>query len=544
VRAGLISQVAAGVYSYLPMALRSLRKIETIIREEMDAAGGQEVLLPVLQPLELWEQSGRAAAMGPTLFRLLDRRERPLALGPTHEEVITELVRRNVRSYRDLPLNLYQIQTKLRDEARPRAGLIRVREFAMKDAYSFHASQEDLDKTYLRMVQAYHNIFSRCGLEVIAVEADSGAIGGKDSQEFMLVTPMGEDEVVRCRNCGYAANVEKAEAIVPEMPKEALLPLEEVSTPGVTTIPDLARYLDVPEAKTLKAVFYACDGEVVFVTIRGDLEVNEVKLANHLKCKELRLATDAEARAAGLTPGYASAIGLRGVRRIGDRSITSGTNFVVGANKPDTHLRNANYGRDFEVDDVIDILKAQPGHACVRCGGLLEFARGVEVGHVFKLGTRYSETFNAMFLDSDGVEQPIIMGCYGIGVGRLLGAAIEANHDERGMIFPAAIAPYEVYLVGLNIDRQDVRTTADQVYADLQAASVEVLYDDREESAGVKFSDADLLGMPVRVTVSPRTLREGKVEIKRRRDEAAKAFLVSPGDVVAEAHRLLETDRV
>ncbi|MBI4236045.1 MAG: proline--tRNA ligase [Chloroflexi bacterium] len=526
-RAGLIHQVAAGVYSYLPLALRSLRKIEAVIREEMNAAGGQEVLLPVLQPEELWQKSGRAAAFGPTLFRLKDRRDRPLVLGPTHEEVVTDLVHRNVRSYRDLPLCLYQIQTKLRDEARPRAGLIRVREFAMKDAYSFHADDEDLDRGYQRMVQAYRNIFARCGLEAVAVDADSGAIGGKDSQEFMLLAESGEDEIVLCRACGYAANVEKAQARIPPVPPEVPLPLEEVSTPGIITIADLARFLGIPEAKTLKAVFYACDGQVVFVTIRGDLEVNEVKLKNTLRCAELRLATDQEVRAAGLVAGYASPIGLRGVRRVADYSITSGANFVVGANRPDTHLRNASYPRDFQVEDIRDIAKAQPGHGCPRCGAPLAVARGIEVGHVFKLGTAFSTPFDATFLNRDGVEKPIIMGCYGIGVGRLLGAAIESHHDEKGILFPPALAPFPVHLVALNQERSDVRDAAESVYVGLQAAGVEVLYDDREESAGVKFNDADLLGMPVRVTVSPRTLREGKVELKRRADPPASARLVS-----------------
>lgn len=465
-----------------------------------------------------------------------------MVLGPTHEEVITELVSRNVHSYRDLPLNLYQIQTKLRDEARPRAGLIRVREFAMKDAYSFHADEEDLDRGYRRMIQAYHNIFSRCGLDVVAVEADSGAIGGKDSQEFIHFTESGEDEIILCGSCGYAANMEKAEARIPEMPKEDPLPLERVDTPGVSTIPDLSRFLHIPEMKTLKAVFYTSDGEVVFVTIRGDLEVNEVKLRNALHCAELRLATDEEVRAAGLVPGYASAVGLQGVRRVADHSITSGANFVVGANEPNAHLRNANYPRDFEVDEILDIAKAQPGHGCPHCGNGLELRRGIEVGHVFKIGTTYSKLFSANFLDRDGTERPVIMGTYGIGVGRLLGAVIESSHDEKGIIFPTAIAPFPVHLVALNIEREEVQMAADRVYADLQAAGLEVLYEDREESAGVKFSDADLLGMPVRVTVSPRTMADSeKVELKRRRDAREKAMVIPLNDAVQGVKQLLAT---
>ncbi|MDP7619048.1 MAG: proline--tRNA ligase [Dehalococcoidia bacterium] len=533
IRAGLISQLSAGIYSYLPLAVRSLRKIETIIREEMDAAGGQEILMPVLQPEELWEQSGRASSMGPTLFRLQDRRSRRLVLGPTHEEVATTLARQNVHSYRDLPLNLYQIQTKLRDEARPRAGLIRVREFAMKDAYSFHVDEQDLDTTYQRMVQAYSNIFERCGLDVTVVEADSGAIGGKDSQEFMFLSDSGEDDVVICRSCGYAANVEKAQVRIPTVEDEPLSELDPVSTPGVKTIPDLAEFLGIPESKTLKAVFYSCDGEIVFVTIRGDLEVNEVKLKNGLKCADLRLATDDEVRGAGLVAGYASPIGLEGVRRLADRSIETGANYVVGANISDTHYRNANYPRDFTVDEVLDLTRAQPGHGCTRCGHELRFSRGIEVGHVFKLLTSYSETFDATFLDTDGTQKPMVMGCYGIGVGRVLGAAIESNYDDRGIAFPRSIAPADVQLVALNLDREGVRETAETVYDALKAAGLETIYDDREESAGVKFADADLLGLPLRITVSPRNLREGNVELKLRLDDASEAQL-APVDAASD----------
>ena len=527
VRAGLISQLAAGVYSYLPLALRSIRKIEAIIRDEMDATGGQEILMPVLQPEDIWQQSGRASSMGATLFRLNDRRERPLVLGPTHEEVVTTLARQHVRSYRDLPLTLYQIQTKLRDEARPRAGLIRVREFAMKDAYSFHVDDDDLDRTYQRIVTAYHNIFRRCGLDVVAVEADSGAIGGKDSQEFVLLAESGEDEVVICPQCAYAANMEKAEARVAASGSAPLALLERVETPGVTSIDDLARFLGVPSSSTLKAVFYASDGEVVFVVIRGDLDVNEVKLKNALRSTDLRLATDEEVKSAGLVAGYASPIGVSGVRRFADDSITFGANFVVGANESGVHLRNANYPRDFQVDQILDIMKAQAGHGCPRCGAALEVSRGIELGHLFKLGTTYSVPFGATFLDQTGAHKPIIMGCYGIGVGRILGAAIESNHDERGIMFPPNIAPVQVHLVALNADRDDVRETAEHVYDELQRSGIEVLYDDREESAGVKFADADLFGFPIRITVSPRNVRTRVVELKRRGDAPDRAVLVS-----------------
>ena len=521
-RAGLIQQVAAGVYSYLPLALRSLRKIENIIREEMDAAGGQELMLPALQPLELWEQTGRRAAFGDNMFALQDRRGRPMALAPTHEEVITNVVKSNVQSYRDLPLLLYQIQTKFRDEPRPRAGLIRVREFDMKDAYSFNADDGSLDETYQDMAQAYRNIFRRCGLPVLMAEADSGAIGGKDSHEFLLPTETGEDTVITCPNCQYTANAEKAGAVYPPAELEPEAPLQEVATPGVKTIAGLAEFLGVPESKTLKAVFYMADGDPVFVTIRGDLEVNEVKLKNALHCGELRFAEDAEVRAAGLVAGSASAVGITGIRKVADPSIESGNNFVVGANKPDTHLTGANYPRDFQVDLLTDIALAQPGQLCTQCGHALEATRGIEVGHIFKLGTFFSETLGANYLDAEGQNHPITMGCYGIGVGRLLAAAIEQNHDDRGIIFPHPVAPYQAHLVGLNLSNADVAEAADALYARLNAAGIETLYDDRtDQAAGVKFNDADLIGLPVRLVVSPRNLNNGVVEVKGRQDDEA-----------------------
>ena len=389
-RAGLIQQVAAGIYAYLPLAWRSMQKIEQIVREEMDAAGSQELRMPALQPMELWEQTGRAAAFGDNMFSLEDRRGRPLALAPTHEEVVTNIVKGNVQSYRDLPVILYQMQTKFRDEPRPRAGLVRVREFTMKDAYSFDADDDGLDVSYQAMAQAYRNVFRRCSIPVVMAEADSGAIGGKDSHEFLLPTDTGEDTVITCPSCGYAANAEKAAGVYPDQPVPAPLPLEEVSTPGMKTIASLCEFLGVAEAQTLKAVFYAADGEVVFVTIRGDLEVNEVKLKNALHCNDLRLAEDDEVAAAGIVAGSASAIGISNIRRIADDSITNGGNFVVGANKPDTHYRNTNYPRDFDADLVTDIALTEPGHLCAQCGAALQFTRGVEVrphlqaGHFFQ----------------------------------------------------------------------------------------------------------------------------------------------------------------
>ncbi|MFQ6029737.1 MAG: proline--tRNA ligase [Dehalococcoidia bacterium] len=532
-RAGLIYQVAAGVYAYLPLAWRSLRKIENIIRQEMDAAGSQELMMPALQPLDLWEQTGRSAAFGDNLFSLEDRRGRPLVLAPTHEEVITSIVRANVQSYRDLPVILYQIQTKFRDEPRPRAGLVRVREFDMKDAYSFNADEDSLDESYRAMAQAYNNIYQRCNLPVLMAEADSGAIGGKDSHEFILPTHTGEDTVITCPACGYTANAEKAVGIYPALPLESELPLEEVSTPGVKTIAELAEFLGVPESKTLKAVFYMADGEPVFVTLRGDLEVNEVKLKNALHSNDLRLADDAEVQAAGLVAGSASPVGITNMKRVGDPSIASGNNFVVGANKPDTHLKNANYPRDFQVDIFTDITLAQPGFGCPHCSQPLEATRGVEVGHIFKLGTFFSETLGALYLDQEGQRQPIIMGCYGIGVGRLLAAAIEQNHDDKGIVFPAPVAPYQAHLVGLNLTDEAVAQAAEQLYQSLWDQGIETLYDDRpDQGAGVKLNDADLLGLPIRLVVSPRNLRNGMVELKGRQEEEA---TMVPLDQVAEA---------
>ncbi len=521
-KSGLIYQVASGVYSYLPLALRSLRKIEAIIREEIDAAGGQELLMPALQPMELWEQTGRRSAFGDNLFTFQDRRNRPMVLAPTHEEVITNVVKANVQSYRDLPLLLYQIQTKFRDEPRPRAGLVRVREFDMKDAYSFNSDDASLDASYQDVAQAYRNIFRRCGLPVLMAEADSGAIGGKDSHEFLLATPTGEDTVIICSQCGYTANAEKAESTYQDIPAEAEAELAEVATPSVKTIAGLAEFLGVPESKTLKAVFYVSDGEPVFVTIRGDLDVNETKLKNALQSHDLRLAEDAEVRNAGLVAGAASAVGISDIKKVADLSIRNGNNFVVGANKTDTHLTGANHPRDFQVDVLADIALAKPGQLCPNCGHTLESTRGIEVGHIFKLGTFFSENLGATYLDADGQQNPITMGCYGIGVGRLLAAAIEQNHDDNGIVFPAPVAPYGVHLVGLNLSDETVAQAAERLYQELSENGVEVLFDDRtDQTAGVKFNDADLLGLPVRLVVSPRNLNNGMVEVKGRREQEA-----------------------
>ncbi len=526
IKAGMIYQVAAGIYSYLPLAWRVFKKIENIIREEMDASGGQELNMPVLQPLELWQETGRDLAFGKGLFTLSDRRERKLALGPTHEEIITILASRNIKSYRDLPQLLYQIQTKFRDEPRPRGGLIRVREFSMKDLYSFDVDEERLDQSYKKMLQAYRNIYHRCGLIARMVEADSGAIGGKDSHEFIVITETGEDEVIYCESCGYSANVEKAQSIKSKSEDENPLPLEEVSTPGMATIEEVSEFLKVPKNKTLKAVFYVTDGELVFVVIRGDIEVNEVKLKNALRCYELRLATEAEVKEAGIVAGSASPIGIKGVKVIADESITLGANLVAGANKPDTHIKNVNYPRDFKFDLMADIAKAKAGEGCPKCGSKLASVGGIEVGHTFKLGTIFSEKLGAFFIDSSGASHPILMGCYGIGLDRLIAASIEQNHDDKGIIWPLPIAPYHIYLCPLYLENPEVKAAAENLYADLEAERLEVLFDDREESPGVKFNDGDLLGIPFRVTISPRTLKANSVEIKRRSEKESQLLLL------------------
>jgi prolyl-tRNA synthetase len=537
-RAGMVSQLAAGIYSYLPLGWRVLRKIEGIIRDEMDAAGGQELSLPVLQPLEMWQQSRRDRALGKVLFTLHDRRERPLALGPTHEEVVTQLAARYLQSYRDLPLLLYQIQVKFRDEPRPRAGLIRVREFHMKDLYSFDADEAGLDISYDKMTQAYRNVFARCGLTTMLVEADSGAIGGKDSREFMVIAASGEDEVIHCPACSYAANVEKAESVKEKIDNGKPLPVEEVATPGMATIEEVAGFLKVPTCNTLKAVFYVADGELVFVVIRGDLAVNEVKLNNQLKAAELRMATEAEVIAAGIVAGAASPVGLKGFKVVADDSVTTATNLVAGGNKPDTHLRNVNYPRDFKADIVADIAAARAGDKCPQCGGELATTQGIEVGHIFKLGTVYSRNFEANFIDEKGEARPAVMGCYGMGLSRLMAAAIEQNHDDKGIIWPLSIAPYQVYLCPLYREGTRVAEVTDKLYKKFQAAGLEVLCDDREESPGVKFNDADLLGIPFRVTVSPRTLEKDSVELKARTEKDAEIIPIK--EIVTKLKELIK----
>ncbi len=538
-RAGMIHQLTAGVYSFLPLALKVIRKIEDIIRDEMNKASGQEVSLPVLQPIELWQKTGRDAAFSKGLFTLFDRRERQLVLGPTHEEVITELASNNVQSYRDLPLMLYQIQTKFRDEPRPRGGLVRVREFIMKDLYSFDIDEEELDRSYQKMLTAYSNIYNRCQLPAILVEADSGAIGGKDSHEFMAISDMGEDEIIFCKKCNHAANAEKAKSIKDRVDSGAPLSIEEVATPGYYTIEEVSGFLNVPRNRTLKAVFYIANDELVFIAVRGDIEVNEVKLKNVLNCTELRMATEDEVIQAGIVAGSASPVDLKGIKIVADDSVTSGTNFVAGANKIDTHLKNVNYPRDFKADILADVALARAGEMCANCGGELSSEKGIEIGHVFKLGTFLSEKLGAYYIDAEGNPHPIVMGCYGIGVGRLMAAIIELHHDDKGIIWPISVAPYKIYLCPLFMEKENVRQKAESLYVELEAQGFEVLYDDRDESAGVKFNDADLLGIPIRITISPRLLEKDSVEIKLRSEK--KAELVPAEEAITKTRGLISS---
>jgi prolyl-tRNA synthetase len=530
VRSGLIRALAAGIYVYLPLGYRVVRQIETILREEMEAIGAQEMLMPVLHPAELWEATGRWDSVGPALMRVRDRGGRYYALAMTHEEVVAELARREIRSYRDLPRVVFHIQTKLRDEPRPRGGLMRVREFRMKDAYSLHADAEDLDRFYPKIVRAYERIFERCELDVIAVEADTGMMGGADSHEFMLPHADGEDRLVRCSQCEYAANAERAEFQLPEVETEPAQEVEPVATPGCATIADVADFVGVPTRRTLKVVFFAWERslkppEPLMVLVRGDLEVNETKLMNLLGGGELRAATAEEIRSVGGVPGYASPVGLTvrrsmegtdgGVFVVADRSIQVGADFVAGANRDGYHLTGVNYGRDFEVTVLTDIAQAQGGHLCPRCSGELVMESAIELGHCFKLGTRYSEGLGVTYLDANGDERPVVMGSYGIGVGRLLATVIEAHHDEHGIIWPPVLAPFDVHLVSL-ARSEEQESVADTVYQTLEEAGLSVLYDDRSERAGVKFTDADLIGCPARVTVSRRSLEAGGVELKAR----------------------------
>ena len=539
-RAGLVVPLAAGLYCFTPLGWRVYRRIENIIREEMDASGAQEVHLPALHPIELWEQSGRAEAMGETLFRLADRKERGFALGPTHEEVVSFLAGRSIQSYRDLPVTLYQIQTKFRDETRPRGGLIRLREFTMKDAYSFDTGWDTLDASYDAAFNAYVRIFERAGLPVIPVAADSGAIGGKDSQEFIFLTEDGEDEILLCPGCGYAANAEKAEFAPPAALAGDALPMEKVHTPGKKTIADLAAFLGIETRQTVKAVFYKADKKPLFVAIRGDLDVNEIKLKNALKATELEPMDEAMVKSLGLVAGSASAVGLKGMPVVADPSAVDAANLVAGANEDDYHYLNTNHGRDWKADIVAPIALARRGDACATCGSALETRRGIEMGHVFKLGTLYSESMGVEYLDENGERKPVVMGCYGIGVERMLAAIIEAHHDDNGIAWPPEVAPYDVHIVALNLDQPAVAETLENIEGRLKKAGLTALIDDREDSAGIKFKDADLIGIPVRLTISPRALEKGGLELRNR--ATGETTIVTLDEAVAACKTMLGRD--
>jgi prolyl-tRNA synthetase len=524
VRAGFIRQVSRGVYDYFPLALKVIRKIETIVREEMNRAGAQELLMPISSPAELWQESGRWDFYGKELMRFKDRNERDFCLGPTHEEIVTDLVRRSVRSYRELPLNLYQIQTKFRDELRPRFGLMRGREFIMKDAYSFHTDIDDCRREYDNMYQSYRRIFSRLGLDFRPVEADTGAIGGSQSHEFQVLADSGEDAIVSCNSCDYAANVKKAEVkserpagreISQESPK-----LEKVATPGKKSVADVAEFLKLSADKFIKTLVYKADGdELVAALVRGDHEVNELKLRNVLGCREVALADETLVSAAtGVVPGYLGPIGLK-LRVVADLNVQGMRGAVTGANEANAHFVKVDQERDFTPSAFADLRLAVSGDACPRCDkGKLESHRGIEVGQVFYLGTKYSEKMGATFLDAEGREQPIQMGCYGIGISRLVAAAIEQNHDANGIIWPFSIAPFPVLVLPINYKEEKLRDAADTLYQELQQRGVEVLLDDRDERPGVKFKDADLIGIPLRVTIGAKSLEKGCVELRWRRD--------------------------
>jgi prolyl-tRNA synthetase len=534
-RAGLARRVASGIYSLTPLAVRAIHSIESVIREEMDRIGGQEVLLPIVQPAELWQESGRYDAIGSDLARLKDRAERLMVLAMTHEEAVTDLARSVAESYRQLPQLVYQVQSKFRDEPRPRGGLVRLREFLMKDAYSFHASQEDLDAYYERIVAAYLAIFRLLELPVLVVEADTGMMGGKSAHEFMLLADGGEDTLIVCPTGDYAANQEIAVARKAGRSRRTDgAGLSEVHTPGATTIAALCETLDCAPEDTLKSVFYATGDELVLALIRGDLEVNEIKLRNLLH-QDVRALSKEEAAAFGLVAGYAGPVGLTAKAHIiADDSVPEAGGLISGANRVDYHLAGVTYGGDYQAERTSDIAVATPGMACVRCGTPLEERRGIEAANTFKLGTRYSETMNARYLDERGASQPFIMGCYGLGITRALACILEQHHDADGILWPRSVAPYQYHLLSAGTD-EAICQAAESVYAAL--GKRDTLYDDRALSAGVKFKDADLLGMPLRITVSARSLAAGGVELRLR--ASGEARIAALDDVAGAAENML-----
>ncbi len=523
VRAGFIKQLGAGIYSILPLGKRSIDKVENIIRGEINAIGGQEMILPVVHPADIWKETNRYFEIGSEMSRFKDRKGADMVLAMTHEEIVTDLARKLIQSYRQLPLLVYQIHTKWRDDPRPRAGLIRVREFTMKDSYSLDTDEEGLDKQYRAHYQAYFNIYNRCGLPTVTVFADVGMMGGSMSHEYMYLTPIGEDTLLICDECGYMANRQIALFEKPAPEEEALSELEKVATPDTSTIEDLANFLDIPKSRTAKAVFMVAiinEGKddvekFVFAVVRGDMELNETKLANAIKAKELRPALDEEIEEVGAVPGYASPIGLKNVLVVVDDLITKSPNLVAGANEAGFHNRNVNYGRDYEAKIVTDIVTAEEGFGCPNCGSTMKESRGVEVGNIFKLGTKYTEALGANYLDKNGKSKPIVMGSYGIGSGRLLASIAEEHNDEYGLIWPISVAPYHVHLISLRGGQEE----SDKLYDTLSGSGIEVIYDDRNESPGVKFNDADLIGVPIRITIGERSLKQNTVELKIRKEK-------------------------
>ena len=540
-RAGFMRKTANGLYSFLPLGWRSIKKIEAIVREEMDRASAQEIMMPILQPAEIWKESGRWNAYGAEMMRINDRHDNEFCLGPTHEEMITTLVKNEINSYRQLPVNLYQIQSKFRDERRPRYGLMRSREFIMKDAYSFDVDEAGLDESYKSMYDAYTRIFTRCGLTFRPVEADSGAIGGSGTHEFMAIAEAGEADIVYCTKCDYAANIEIGKPGVMKQEEEALQELSVVDTPNASTIEAVAEMLNLPLHKTIKAVVFSIDGKVVLAIVRGDHEVNEVAVQHAvLGSVEPEMATPEELEKVGLTAGFISPVGLKQTEEFAivvDESVMETYNVCGGANKKDAHYVNINPKRDFNVEDIIvaPIRLITDDDVCPTCGGALEHAKGIEVGQVFKLGTKYSEALQATFLDQNGRPNPMIMGCYGIGVSRTLAAAIEQYHDENGIIWPRSIAPFEAVIVPINAKDEALMSTSQTIYTVLQNAGVDVLLDDRKDRAGVKFKDADLIGYPLRITVSKNTLENNEVEIQiRKSGEAITCVIDSVATKVTE----------
>ena len=515
-RSGMMRKMASGIYNYMPLGLKVLKKIEDIVREEMNEAGAQEFLASAILPAELWQESGRWDVYGAEMFRLKDRNNRDFCLGPTHEEVFTDIARNEIKSYKQLPVNLYQIQTKYRDERRPRFGVMRSREFVMKDAYSFDRDQEGVDLTYNKMHDAYVKIFNRCGLDAKCVAADSGAIGGSNSAEFMVRSEVGEDDVVFCTHCDYAANIEKAKAAPEKAEKEVLKEKNKIETPDVKTIEDLEKFFNTTAKKLVKTLIFNADGKIVAVLVRGDREVNEVKVANALgEVLNLEMATPEEVfKATNAKVGFAGPIGINACQILVDEEVTYMYNFIVGANETGYHIENVNYGRDFE-GTVGDFRNVTEGEVCPECDNKITISRGTEVGHIFKLGTKYSETMKANFIDEDGKQKPFLMGCYGIGVTRTMASIIEQHNDENGIIWPLAVAPYHVSVIPVNIKDEAQMRAAEEIYTALKEIGVEVIMDDRNERAGVKFKDSEIMGIPMRVTVGKK-ITENNVEFKLR----------------------------